>query len=81
METLRINDVSAASNDSYELADVGQNAGLQNTELDDSSTSGRVYEDGPNVQELAPIDGGRQAWTFCASAFVLETLVWGFGST
>ncbi|TCD70060.1 hypothetical protein EIP91_005041 [Steccherinum ochraceum] len=32
-----------------------------------------------NVQSLAPIDGGRQAWTFCFCAFLLETIVWGFG--
>lgn len=33
----------------------------------------------PNVQTLAPIDGGKQAWTFCFCAFILETIVWGFG--
>ena len=32
-----------------------------------------------NVQTLAPVDGGRQAWTFCFCAFLLETIVWGFG--
>lgn len=32
-----------------------------------------------NVQSLPPVDQGRQAWTFCACAFLLETLVWGFG--
>ncbi len=36
------------------------------------------YE-GVNVQELAPVDRGIQAWTFSASGFVLETLIWGFG--
>jgi len=32
-----------------------------------------------NVQCLAPVDGGRQAWTFCFCAFMVETIVWGFG--
>ncbi|TCD66437.1 hypothetical protein EIP91_001373 [Steccherinum ochraceum] len=32
-----------------------------------------------NVQQLPPVDGGRQAWTFCFASFILETLVWGFG--
>ncbi|KDQ20060.1 hypothetical protein BOTBODRAFT_51414 [Botryobasidium botryosum FD-172 SS1] len=30
---------------------------------------------------LPPVDGGMQAWTFVAAAFVLEALVWGFGSS
>ncbi|KZT57503.1 MFS general substrate transporter [Calocera cornea HHB12733] len=29
--------------------------------------------------ELAPVDRGRQAWTFVMAAFILETFVWGFG--
>ncbi|KAI0079375.1 MFS general substrate transporter [Panus rudis PR-1116 ss-1] len=32
-----------------------------------------------NVQELPPMDTGRKAWGFCISAFILESLVWGFG--
>lgn len=32
-----------------------------------------------SVQELPPIDGGKKAWIFCASAFFLELMVWGFG--
>lgn len=52
-------------------------SGLSSSELlnGDSST-------GVNVQqELPPVDGGRKAWSFCAAAFVLEALVWGFGFT
>lgn len=30
---------------------------------------------------LPPVDGGIKAWSFVAAAFVLETLVWGFGFT
>lgn len=32
-----------------------------------------------SIQELPPVDRGRQAWTFCFCNFVVETLVWGFG--
>lgn len=82
METVQALDVSVASRDNFELTDIlGRGTALESTEFGNSSPSGDVYGDGPNVQELAPIDGGRQAWTFCASAFVLETLVWGFGFT
>ncbi|KAG9095077.1 hypothetical protein FS749_011138 [Ceratobasidium sp. UAMH 11750] len=31
--------------------------------------------------ELAPMDKGFAAWSFVASAFILDTLVWGFGYT
>ncbi|CAE6348735.1 unnamed protein product [Rhizoctonia solani] len=31
--------------------------------------------------DLPPMDTGLEAWTFVASAFVLETLIWGFGFT
>ncbi|KAH9938770.1 MFS general substrate transporter [Epithele typhae] len=37
-----------------------------------------ALDDGPNVQELAPVDGGVQAWTFCACAFILEMMIWGY---
>ncbi|EJF56351.1 MFS general substrate transporter [Dichomitus squalens LYAD-421 SS1] len=36
-------------------------------------------QEGANVQELAPVDRGIQAWTFCGAGFVLEMMVWGFG--
>ena len=36
-------------------------------------------QEGANIQELPPVDRGLKAWTFCASSFVLETMVWGFG--
>ncbi|KAG8747744.1 hypothetical protein FRC10_011873 [Ceratobasidium sp. 414] len=40
----------------------------------------------PSPEELAalalpPIDRGFKAWSFVAAAFVLETLIWGFGFT
>ncbi|KAI0671132.1 MFS general substrate transporter [Trametes maxima] len=38
----------------------------------------RVPQEGATVQELAPIDRGIKAWTFCASGFVLEMMIWGF---
>ncbi|PCH36281.1 MFS general substrate transporter [Wolfiporia cocos MD-104 SS10] len=30
------------------------------------------------VQELAAIDGGWKAWRFCAAAFAIDIIVWGF---
>ena len=35
-------------------------------------------QEGTTFQELAPIDRGFGAWTFCASAFVAEMFIWGF---
>lgn len=46
------------------------------TALRGSATDPR---EGINVQELAPVDRGIRAWTFCISGFVLEMMVWGFG--
>lgn len=77
METEPAANISINGIDNYELANIGLDANAESSF--NTNTSPRVGEDGPNVQELAPIDGGRQAWTFCASAFALETLVWGFG--
>ncbi|EIW61883.1 MFS general substrate transporter [Trametes versicolor FP-101664 SS1] len=37
-----------------------------------------ALDDGVTVQELAPMDRGIRAWTFCFSAFVLEMMIWGF---
>ena len=37
-----------------------------------------VPNDGVTVQELAPMDRGVRAWTFCCCAFVMETMIWGF---
>lgn len=33
------------------------------------------------ANELAPVDGGRQAWLFLLSAFVMECTTWGYSST
>lgn len=35
-------------------------------------------QDGTNFQELAPIDCGFAAWSFCACGFVAEMFIWGF---
>ncbi|KAI0741945.1 MFS general substrate transporter [Daedaleopsis nitida] len=35
-------------------------------------------QEGTNVQELPPVDRGFRAWSFCAAAFVLEMMIWGF---
>ncbi|KEP48260.1 MFS monocarboxylate transporter [Rhizoctonia solani 123E] len=52
---------------------------LRDTLCDESNSNGdpktKLYED------LPPMDTGPGAWTFVASSFVLETLIWGFGFT
>ena len=35
-------------------------------------------QEGTTVQELPPVDGGSGAWIFCASAFTVEMMIWGF---
>ncbi|KAI0659207.1 MFS general substrate transporter [Cubamyces menziesii] len=35
-------------------------------------------QEGTAIQELAPLDRGVRAWTFCACGFVVEMMVWGF---
>ncbi|KAI0676946.1 MFS general substrate transporter [Trametes maxima] len=37
-----------------------------------------ALSDGVTVQELAPMDRGVRAWSFCFSAFLLEMMIWGF---
>ena len=32
-------------------------------------------------QELPPVDGGRAAWLFLVSGFVMECTTWGFSSS
>ncbi|RPD56103.1 MFS general substrate transporter [Lentinus tigrinus ALCF2SS1-7] len=52
------------------------------TMSEESSMAAMRVEDpqeGVTVQELPPVDKGIRAWTFCAAAFVLEMMVWGFG--
>ncbi|PIL34071.1 MFS general substrate transporter [Ganoderma sinense ZZ0214-1] len=43
-----------------------------------TATLQTVPDDGVIVQELAPVDRGVRAWTFCCCSFVLETMIWGF---
>lgn len=58
-------DVDQARRDEEVMATMAQLTGDGDTEL--------------SAQALPPVDGGRQAWTFCFCAFLLETIVWGFG--
>ncbi|CAE6450827.1 unnamed protein product [Rhizoctonia solani] len=46
-----------------------------------AETSCSDFVPGINASELPPVDTGFGAWSFVASAFVLDTLVWGFGLT
>ena len=78
--TVHTVDASFTAANSYELAEISRQGGAEDIAtggLNDASSRGP--EDGLSVQELAPMDSGRQAWTYCASTFVLETFIWGFG--
>lgn len=35
-------------------------------------------QEGTTIQELAPVDRGFGAWSFCACGFVAEMFIWGF---
>lgn len=72
-------DVAQASlHDDYEMSSMAASTSIR---TNDSAAPAYQLEpqDGANVQELPAVDGGKKAWTFCVSAFVLETMVWGFG--
>ncbi|KAI0332503.1 MFS general substrate transporter [Cubamyces sp. BRFM 1775] len=74
--------------DEYELSIVQPNSGQQTptgvqTPTPYSAQSSQAalqaaLDDGVTVQELAPMDRGVRAWTFCFSAFLLEMMIWGF---
>ncbi|POY72795.1 hypothetical protein BMF94_4204 [Rhodotorula taiwanensis] len=38
-------------------------------------------ETGTDGMSLPPIDKGKDAWSFCFAAFILETFIWGFSYT
>lgn len=66
--------------ESYGLSNVLTHPPLTN--LSSSEFLNENSGPGVNVQQvLPPVDGGYKAWSFCAAAFVLEALVWGFGFT
>lgn len=70
--------------DEYELSIVQPSSGQQTPMTPTYSAQSSqaalqaALDDGITVQELAPMDRGRRAWTFCFSAFVLEMMIWGF---
>ena len=67
----------------FEMSVRGENNPSSPTTLSRRSSMAPLRVDDPqegvNVQELPPVDGGWRAWTFCLAAFLLETMVWGFG--
>ena len=81
MNAERVRSVSATPDGSqYELsqtnfhpdpASVGSQARL--TVLERSEPG-----EGTTIQELAPVDRGLSAWTFCACGFLAEMFIWGF---
>ncbi|KAH9947008.1 MFS general substrate transporter [Amylocystis lapponica] len=46
-----------------------------------SQTLHRPLEETIAVQELPPVDRGRRAWMFCASAFLLDLMIWGYSTS
>lgn len=55
---------------------------LRELEQDESrnvvqTTSSPNGHEGQQEFSLPPVDGGKDAWTFLAAAFMVETLVWG----
>ncbi|KAI0700119.1 MFS general substrate transporter [Cerioporus squamosus] len=62
-----------------EMTTVGDHPGTLSTQSSMATLRVVDPQEGVNVQELPPVDKGIRAWTFCAAAFVLEMMVWGFG--
>ncbi|KAH9947010.1 hypothetical protein B0H21DRAFT_367675 [Amylocystis lapponica] len=46
-----------------------------------SQTLHRPLEETTAVQELPPADRGRKAWMFCASAFLLDLMIFGYSTS
>ena len=76
-----------AMQEQYELSEVeiSMTSGIPthstlsaNQEVSEEATFRIALDEGVTVQELAPMDHGVRAWTFCCCAFVLETMIWGF---
>ncbi|KLO11122.1 MFS general substrate transporter [Schizopora paradoxa] len=67
----RINDLRAESQDEIALQDLSRVL-----DSDIEPENGEPQSD-RNVSSLAPVDGGFQAWSFLAGAFVVQTFIWG----
>lgn len=65
-------DQLAANSDALAQEPIAADMNITSDILRGLSDTGSLY-----VQELPPVDGGLQAWMFCASAFFIETMVWG----
>ena len=62
-----------------ELATMGESSRIASARSSMAALRVADPQQGVTVQELPPVDRGIRAWTFCAAAFVLEMMVWGFG--
>ena len=68
----------------YELSSLQPESGQQTpasttyTAQSSQAALQQALDDGLTVQELAPLDRGVKAWTFCLSSFLLEMIIWGF---
>ncbi|KAI1798150.1 MFS general substrate transporter [Ganoderma leucocontextum] len=81
----KAHDLEAAEGQQYELKDLKRDVSStgHSSPTNGSHAQLQVLEhsepqEGTTFQELAPIDRGLGAWTFCASAFVAEMFIWGF---
>ncbi|PCH44516.1 MFS general substrate transporter [Wolfiporia cocos MD-104 SS10] len=65
--------------ESFELAEVCADSPEEiRTVTTNTPISEPAHDSEANVQELPAIDGGWRAWRFCASAFAIEVIIWGF---
>ncbi|TFY61497.1 hypothetical protein EVJ58_g4473 [Rhodofomes roseus] len=74
-DTIELAPVASVGQEEAQRARSSSRQGLTQSRLDMDAGG----ETGPdNVQELAPIDGGWQAWRFVAAGFMVELMIWGF---
>ncbi|KAH7335031.1 major facilitator superfamily domain-containing protein [Rhizoctonia solani] len=64
---------------SYDSSKQNSACSSQETLRDESNYNGDSQK--KSFDDLPPMDSGIRAWTFVASSFILETLIWGFGFT
>lgn len=84
MDTVLENNVQTPADSQYELSTLGPDpsSGVA-TPSGGSQAQLTVLErsepgEGTTFQELAPVDRGLAAWTFCACGFLAEMFIWGF---
>lgn len=77
LQTFRHRDVDSATLNELSLTQSHQKFQSEVTQREQVSAENSEH----HGLELPPVDRGVKAWSFVAAAFVLETIVWGFGFT